>query len=54
MVGTQLQVLGFPRYLLDKRGRIIDLVIGAHDWHSRKIQHLVEQLLAEEGGGTTP
>jgi cytochrome c biogenesis protein CcmG/thiol:disulfide interchange protein DsbE len=55
MVGTQLQVPGIPTsYLLDKWGRIIDLVIGARDWHSRKIQHLIEQLLAEEGGGTTP
>ena len=55
MVGTQLQVPGIPiSYLLDKRGRVIDLVIGARDWHSRKIRHLVEQLLAEEDGGTTP
>ena len=55
MVGTQLQVPAIPTsYLLDKRGRIIDLVIGARDWYSRKIRHLVEQLLAEEGGGTTP
>jgi thiol-disulfide isomerase/thioredoxin len=55
MVGTQLQVPGIPiSYLLDKRGRVIDLVIGAHDWYSRKIRHLIEQLLAEEGGGPTP
>jgi peroxiredoxin len=55
MVGTQLQVPGIPTsYLLDKRGRVIDLVIGARDWYSRKIRHLIEQLLAEEGGGTTP
>jgi peroxiredoxin len=55
MVGTQLQVPGIPiSYLLDKRGRVIDLVIGARDWYSRKIRHLIEQLLAEEGGGTTP
>jgi thiol-disulfide isomerase/thioredoxin len=55
MVGTQLQVPGIPTsYLLDKQGRVIDLVIGARDWHSRQIQHLIEQLLAEEGGGTTP
>ena len=55
MVGTQLQVLGIPTsYLLDKRGRVIDFVIGAYDWSSRKIRHLIEQLLAEEGGGTTP
>ena len=54
-VGTQLQVPGIPTsYLLDKRGRVIDLVIGARDWYSRKIRHLIEQLLAEEGGGTTP
>ena len=55
MVGTQLQLLGLPTtYLLDTWGRVIDLVIGAHDWHSRKTQHLIEQLLAEEGRGTTP
>jgi peroxiredoxin len=55
IVGTQLQVPGIPTsYLLDKRGRVIDLVIGARDWYSRKIRHLIEQLLAEEGGGTTP
>jgi len=55
MVGTQLQVPGIPTsYLLDKWGRIIGLVIGARDWHSRKIRHLIERLLAEEGGGTTP
>ncbi len=55
MVGTQLQVPGIPTsYLLDKWGRVIDLVIGARDWHSRQTQHLIEQLLAEEGRGTTP
>jgi thiol-disulfide isomerase/thioredoxin len=55
IVGRQLQVPGIPTsYLLDKRGRVIGLVIGEHDWHSRKIRHLVEQLLAEEDGGTTP
>jgi cytochrome c biogenesis protein CcmG, thiol:disulfide interchange protein DsbE len=55
MVGRQLQVPGIPTsYLLDKRGRIIGLVIGARDWNSRNMRHLVEQLLAEEGGGTTP
>jgi cytochrome c biogenesis protein CcmG/thiol:disulfide interchange protein DsbE len=55
IVGRQLQVPGIPTsYLLDKWGRVISRVIGEHDWHSRKIRHLVEQLLAEEGGGTTP
>jgi peroxiredoxin len=55
LVGTQLQVPGIPTsYLLDKWGRVIGLVTGARDWNSRKIRHLVEQLLAEEGGGTTP
>jgi cytochrome c biogenesis protein CcmG, thiol:disulfide interchange protein DsbE len=55
MVGTQLQVPGIPTsYLLDKRGRVIGLVIGERDWNSRKMRHLVEQLLAEEGGDTTP
>jgi thiol-disulfide isomerase/thioredoxin len=55
MVVTQLQVPGIPTsYLLDKRGRVISLVIGQRNWNSRQIRHLVEQLLAEEGGGTTP
>jgi cytochrome c biogenesis protein CcmG, thiol:disulfide interchange protein DsbE len=55
MVGTQLRVPGIPTsYLLDKRGRVIDFVIGAYDWYSRKIRHLIEQLLAEEGRGLTP
>jgi cytochrome c biogenesis protein CcmG, thiol:disulfide interchange protein DsbE len=55
MLGQRLQVPGIPTsYLLDKQGRIIGLVIGARDWNTRKIRYLVEQLLAEEGGGTTP
>ena len=55
IVGRQLQVPGIPTsYLLDKWGRVIGLVVGEHDWNSRKIRHLIEQLLAEEGGGTTP
>jgi peroxiredoxin len=55
LVGTQLQVPGIPTsYLLDKRGRVIGIVTGARDWNSRQTRHLVEQLLAEEGGGTTP
>jgi hypothetical protein len=55
LVGAQLHVPGIPMsYLLDKWGRVIDLVLGPRDWYSRKIRHLIEQLLAEEGGGTTP
>ena len=55
MVGTQLQVPGIPTsYLLDKRGRVTDFVIGARDWNSPPIRHRIEQLLMEEGGGTTP
>ena len=55
MLGARLQVPGIPMsYLLDKRGRIIGLELGERDWNTRKIRHLVEQLLAEEGGGTTP
>jgi len=55
MVVTQLKVPGIPTsYLLDKRGRVISLVIGQRDWNSHQIRHLVEQLLAEEGGDTTP
>ena len=55
MVGTRLQVPGIPTsYLLDKRGRVTDFVIGARDWNSQKIRNRIEQLLREEGGGTTP
>jgi thiol-disulfide isomerase/thioredoxin len=55
MLGAQLQVPGLPTsYLLDKRGRIVGFEIGARDWNSRPIRHLLDQLLAEDGGGTTP
>jgi len=55
MLGAQLQVPGLPTsYLLDKRGRIVGSQIGAVDWNSRPIRHLLDQLLAEDGGGTTP
>lgn len=55
MLGTQLQVRGIPAsYVLDKRGRIVGFEIGARDWNSRQIRHLLDQLLAEDGGGTTP
>ncbi len=55
MLGAQLQVAGLPTsYLLDKRGRIVGFESGARDWNSRQIRHLLDQLLAEDGGGTTP
>ena len=55
LVGTQLQMRGIPTsYLLDKRGRVIGLVTGARDWNNRQTRYLVEQLLAEEDGGTMP
>ena len=55
MLGAQLRVPGLPTsYLLDKRGRIVDFALGARDWNSRPIRHLLDQLLAEDGGGTTP
>ena len=55
MLGAQLQVPGLPTsYLLDKRGRIVGFEIGARDWNSRPIRHLLDQLLAEDAGGTTP
>ena len=42
IVGRQLQVSGIPTsYLLDKRGRVIGLVIGERDWNSRQMRHLV-------------
>ena len=55
MLGARLQVPGIPTsYLLDKRGRIVYHKISQRDWNTRQIRHIVEQLLAEEGGGTTP
>ena len=55
MLETQLQVRGIPAsYVLDKRGRIVGFEIGARDWNSRHIRHLLDQLLAEHSGGTTP
>ena len=55
MLGAQLQVPGLPTsYLLDKRGRIVGSQIGAVDWNSHPVRHLLDQLLAEDGGGTTP
>ena len=55
MLGAQLQMPGIPTsYLLDKRGRIVYRKDGLHNWHTAAIRDLVDQLLAEEGGGTTP
>ena len=55
MLGMQLQVPALPTsYLLDKRGRIAGFEIGARNWNSRPIRHLLDQLLAEDGGGSTP
>jgi thiol-disulfide isomerase/thioredoxin len=55
MLGAQLQVPGLPTsYVLDKRGRIVGSQLGAFDWNSRPVRHLLDQLLAEDGGGTTP
>ena len=55
MLGAQLQVPGLPTsYVLDKRGRIAYVEIGERNWNSRPIRHLLDQLLAEDAGGTTP
>src|SRR5262249_34163 len=55
MVRAQLQLSGLPTsYLLDKWGRVIDLVLGAYDWHRRKTKDVIEELLEEEGRSTTP
>ena len=55
MLGVQLQVPGLPTsYVLDKRGRIAYFEIGERNWNSRPIRHLLDQLLAEDAGGTTP
>lgn len=52
MLAARLQVPGIPAtYLLDKRGRIVGFETGARDWQAPAIRSLVEQLLAEEGGG---
>jgi peroxiredoxin len=48
MVGTQLQVRGIPMsYLLDKQGRIAGMELGAKNWQSPKVRHLIDQLLRE-------
>lgn len=55
MLGAQLQMPGIPTsYLLDKRGRIVYRKDGLHNWHTSAMRDLVDHLLAEEGGGTTP
>jgi peroxiredoxin len=55
LVGAQLRVPGIPAsYVLDKQGRIVGLEIGARDWNARQIRRLLEQILAEDSGGTTP
>ena len=55
MLGAQLQMPGIPTsYLLDKRGRIVYRKDGLHNWHTAAMRDLVDQLLAEDGGGTTP
>jgi len=55
MLGAQLQVSGLPTsYVLDKRGRIVGFEIGARDWNSHQVRRRLDQLLAEDGGGTTP
>ena len=55
MLGARLQIHGIPTtYLLDKRGRLVGFEVGARDWQARSVRLLVEQLLAEEGGGPTP
>ena len=55
MLGAQLQVPGIPTsYVLDKRGRIVGFEIGARDWNSRPMRQFLDQLLAEDGGGTRP
>jgi peroxiredoxin len=55
VVGAQLRVPGIPAsYVLDKRGRIVGLEIGARDWNTRQVRRLLEHLLDEDSGGTTP
>ncbi len=55
MLGARLQVPGIPAtYLLDKWGRIVSFAVGAHDWQTRSVRLLVEQLLTEDGAGPTP
>jgi len=49
-VGTRLGVRGIPTsYLLDKRGRIAGVEVGARNWNGNKVRQLLDRLLAEEG-----
>ena len=44
------QTTGVPEsFLLDRDGRIVRRVIGAHDWNSAINRDLVERLLADGG-----
>ena len=48
-IGTQMQLQGIPTtFLLDKRGRIAGLEVGARDWYSPRFQRALDTLLAEE------
>ncbi|MFQ5693808.1 MAG: TlpA disulfide reductase family protein [Nitrospinota bacterium] len=50
VVGSRLRVRGIPTsYLLDKRGRVAGVEVGARDWNRRKVRRFLDRLLAEEG-----
>ncbi len=47
-VGTRLGVRGIPTsYLLDKRGRIAGMEVGAKNWNRKSVRRLLDKLLAE-------
>jgi len=55
IVGTQIHVDGIPTsYLLDRRGDIVTVALGAKNWHSTTVRQLLETLLAEPAPGTSP
>jgi peroxiredoxin len=54
-VGTQLFVQGIPTtYLLDKQGQIVRVELGARDWNSPRVRHLLTTLMAENPPAATP
>jgi len=54
-VSSRLLGGGIPTsYVLDKRSRIAAVEVGTRDWDSERFRRLLDRLLAEEAGGTTP
>jgi thiol-disulfide isomerase/thioredoxin len=55
IVGTRLGLQGLPTsYLLDRQGQIVRVELGARDWNSPAVRHLLALLLAENPSAATP